>query len=428
MHPKTVARRTALKTLVLLEERAVSLAQALDEYGHYVPNSARGFVRELTSGVLRHRERLDWTLAPFLKKQLATLDAPVRAALRLCCYERALLRTPPAIVGNEYAMVLRREKLSSAAGLLTAIARRLEDEPRAAPSRETNLARHLSIEYSHPQWLVERWLARFGAEECERLLAFNNTIASLVLRINSQVATRDEVLHSLQTRALKARLGDRSSEAIIVDDAGMPTTWPEWEEGKIIVQDEAAQLVACFVAPQPGQTVIDCAAAPGGKSTHLAQLMNDEGRVIACDFAGRLGLVRENAARLQLRCIETREGDFRELSAQLPMADAVLLDAPCLGTGTLRRRPDAKWKKTPEHLRELVSLQHTLLQAAARVVKPDGILVYSTCSIETEENEDQVKAFLSENRSWRLEDMVSTLPHRDHCDGAFAARLRRVAH
>jgi 16S rRNA (cytosine967-C5)-methyltransferase len=158
MHPKTSARRAALKVIVLLEERDLNLSQAMSESFSPVPIETRGFAHELASGTLRHRARLDWTLAPLLKKPLKKLDAPVRAALRLCCYERTILSTPAAVAGNEYANVLKREKLSSAAGLLTAIARRLPDEPRAAPSLEANAALHLATEYSHPQWLVERRL------------------------------------------------------------------------------------------------------------------------------------------------------------------------------------------------------------------------------------------------------------------------------
>jgi 16S rRNA (cytosine967-C5)-methyltransferase len=425
MHPKTAARRAALKVLVLLEERDVNFAQALNEYAAFIPASTRGFARELASGVLRHRSRLDWTLAPLLKKPLEKLDTPVRAALRLCCYERTFLKTPPPVAGNEYSAVLRREKLSSAAGLLTAIARRLPDAPRAAPPCEANPARHFAVEYSHPQWLVERWLERFGADECEKLLAFNNTIAPLALRVNTCLATRDEVLRSLQARDLNVRVGAHSPDAIIVENAGDPTAWPEWNEGVIIAQDEGAQLVARFAHPLPGQYIIDACAAPGGKSTHLAQLMNNEGKIIACDFPGRIKLVRENAERLKMEIIETREGDFLELSTQLAPADLVLLDVPCLGTGTLRRRPDAKWKKTSDQLCGLLALQRELLAAAARVVKPNGFLVYSTCSIEPEENEEQVENFLRENPDWRLEGTMSTLPHRDRCDGAFAAKLRR---
>lgn len=425
VHPKTLARGAALKTLVALEEREMNLAQALHEFSALAPDSTRPFARELTSGTLRHCARLDWTLALHLKKPLEKLDAPVRAALRLCCYERAILKTPAAVAGNEYSAVITREKKSSAAGLITAIARRLPDSPRESPDARKNPLGYLSTEYSHPTWLVKKWLARFGFEECEKLLQSNNCIAPLSLRVNTLLATRDEILAALSGRELNARAGVLSSDAILVEGAGDATRWPEWESGQIIAQDEGAQMVSIFAAPRPDWIVVDACAAPGGKSTHLAQLMNNTGKIIACDFAGRLKLVRENAERLKTGIIETREGSFQNLGDELPRADLVLLDAPCSGTGTLRRRPDAKWKKSPEQLVELVELQRALLEVAAKIVKPGAILVYSTCSLESEENELQIENFLRENAGWELESTMSTLPHQNGCDGAFAARLRR---
>jgi 16S rRNA (cytosine967-C5)-methyltransferase len=171
--------------------------------------------------------------------------------------------------------------------------------------------------------------------------------------------------------------------------------------------------------------IVDCAAAPGGKSTHLAQLMENTGKIIACDLSvGRLKLVCENAARLGIENIETHAGDLRQLAPSLPRADLVLLDAPCSGTGTLRRRPDAKWNKTPQQLTELVLLQRELLKAAASLVKPGGVLVYSTCSIEPEENENQIEWWQNQHPAWHAQTR-STLPHRDGCDGMFAARLTK---
>lgn len=421
MHPKTRARHTALQILLELETKDRVLPQALAALLPACPPETRPLAREIVSGVLRHRALLDWTLAPLLKKPLSRLDAPVRAALRLATYERTHLKTYAAVVGNEYASLMKTLRLTSATGFVNAIARRLPEEPRAVPDDKP--AWYLATLYSHPEWLVARWLERLGREECEKLLQFNNGVAPLALRVNSLWTSREAVLASLIARGLQARAGELSPDAVMVENAGDPTGWPEWERGEIIAQDEAAQLVAPLVTPQPGQIVIDAAAAPGGKTTHLAQLMNDTGKIIACDVGeGRLKLVCDNAKRLDISIIETRAGDFRELAGTLPPADRVLLDAPCLGTGTLRRRPDAKWSKTPAQLEELVALQRELLACATALVKPGGILVYSTCSLEPEENEAQVAWWLEQNSN-RQATWKNTLPHRDGCDGMFAARL-----
>lgn len=425
-HPKTAARRVALKILVALETQDIIFPQALSTLLPTCPAETRPLVRELTSGVLRHQARLDWTLTPLLKKPLPKLDPPVRAALRLAAYERTILKTHAPVVGNEYSGLMKSERLMSAVAFVNAITRRLPDEPRASPDAAKDPVAYLATEYSHPRWLVERWLARFGFEECELLLQNNNRIAPLALRVNTLLATREEVLSSLLAREVKATAGVLSHDAIIVEHAGDPTGWPEWKDGKIIAQDEAAQLVSLLANPQPGQLIIDCASAPGGKTTHMAQLMQNNGRIFACDVGeGRLKLVRENATRLGIGIVETQAGDFRTLATELPFADLILLDAPCLGTGTMRRRPDAKWSKTLQQLKELVLLQRELLEAAGALVPVGGVLVYSTCSLEPEENEEQIAWWRERHPTWQVE-MRSTLPHRDGCDGMFAARLTRI--
>jgi 16S rRNA (cytosine967-C5)-methyltransferase len=445
MHPKTIARRAALLALQNLENEdaplAAALGTALRTAG--VPGEMRAFARELTSGVLRHRAWLDWTLEPLLKTPLEKLDVPVRVALRLAAYERAWLETPASAVANEYAGLMKQARLSSATGFVNAVARRLPSQPRELPAGWP-LAQRIAVEFSHPQWLVERWLARWGELSCAQLCHANNQIAPLNLRVNTLQSGREEVLEKLLARDLKVRRGTLSPDAIRVEEGGAPDNWPEWKSGDLIAQDEAAQLVGLLAAPVPGSLVIDCAAAPGGKTTHLAQLMDDKGLVIACDAApGRVKLVEENARRLHLDSIAARAGDLRALAAALPKADLVLLDAPCLGTGTLRRRPDAKHRKTAEQLEQLAQLQSQLLGVAATLVKPGGALIYSTCSLEREENEEQVRKFLEENAGWRVADdygalppetisavgtpdgFLQTLPHIHDCDGMFAAKLVR---
>ncbi len=446
MHPKTIARRAAVQALCTMESEAAPLASALDKALRIagVPPETRPFARELVSGVLRQQHWIDWTLEPLLKKPLEKLDAPVRAALRLAAYERAWLSTPDAAVANEYAGLMKKVRLTSATGFVNAITRLLPPRPREVPA-DWSPVEQISVQFSHPQWMVERWLTRLGSAGCAALCQANNQIAPLHLRVNSLRTTRDEVIEALQAQSLNARAGFLSTDAVIVEEAGTPVEWPAWKNGQLIAQDEAAQLVGLFANPSPGSMVIDCAAAPGGKTTHLAQQMDDEGLIIACDAApGRIKLVEDNARRLHLSCIAARSGDLRALSVVLPEADVVLLDAPCSGTGTLRRRPDAKHRKTLEQINQLLQLQAELLDVAASLVKPDGILVYSTCSLEPEENEWQIRQFVERNQTWRVataqenpgalpsstieavatsEGFLQTWPHRHACDGMFAAKL-----
>ena len=424
MHPKTAARQLALRALVRSENNDM----VAPDFGALSPD-VRPFARELYSGTQRHRAKLDWNLAPLLSKPIAKLDAPIRAALRLAAYEKLVLQTPPHGFVGEYAGLMRDERKTSAVGFVNALARRLPDNWRALPD---NVSSRLAIEFSHPAWLVQRYLKSLGATQTEALLDANNSRAELCLRANTLKISRDELLKRLPN----ARAGQLSPDAILIEGGGDPTRLPGWDNGDFFVQDEAAQLVAHYAAATPGQSVLDLAGAPGGKATHCAQLMRNQGQITSVDIApGRLKLVRENAARLGISILRVQIADAREFAGE--PAELVMLDAPCLGTGTLRRRPDAKWRKTPQALAELVELQRELLDAAARLVKPGGALIYSTCSLEPEENTEQARAF-TQRSGWPIEaapdwmsdlhtpeGWVQTWPHRDGMDGMFAAKWRR---
>ena len=404
---RTDARRAALRALVSAFQSDSPLFALLDKQN--LAPSSRSFARELCGGTMRNRARLDWALQPLLKTKIEKLDAPVREALRLAAYERVVLRTPPHVVADEYAGLMRGEKLKSAVAFVNAVARRLPDSWRVSPDKTKNAAQFLSIEYSHPAWIVERWLARLGFDDCEKLLQANNEIAPLCLRVNTLKTSRDRVLEVLKSRGLEACKGALSPDAIWVFNAhGAPDSWPEWTAGEIIAQDEAAQIVARVLSPRNDETIVDAAAAPGGKTTHIAQLMGDGGRIIACDRSEtRLRLVSHNAQRLGIASIETCVGDFQQFRPNSSTRiDAVLLDAPCLGSGTWRRRPDARWRKTPSQLAELVQLQAELLDAAARLLKVGGVLVYSTCSLEAEENESQISDFLARHSDFKIDNEV----------------------
>ena len=426
MHPKTTARQAALRALVRSENNDL----VAPDFGE-LDQSVRGFAREIYSGTQRGRALIDWTLQPLLSKPIGKLDAPVRAALRLAAYEKLVLQTPPHGFVGEYAGLMRDERKTSAVGFVNAIARRLPDRWRELPS---DLPHRLAVEFSHPQWLVGRYIKQLGAQQTARLLAANNARAPLCLRVNTLQSSREQLLR----RWPDARAGALSPDAILLDGGGDPTRLDGWEMGDFFAQDEAAQLVARYAAPRAGDVVFDLAGAPGGKATHCAQEMNNQGRIISVDVApGRLKLVRHNAARLGISIIQTRAADVRGWDADGELADLVMLDAPCLGTGTLRRRPDAKWRKTPATLAELVALQRELLDAAAKLVKPGGALVYSTCSLEPEENGEQARAF-SQRSGWPIEaapdalkaartseGWLHTWPHLHGTDGMFAAKWRR---
>ncbi|BCM94280.1 ribosomal RNA small subunit methyltransferase B [Abditibacteriota bacterium] len=384
----------------------------------------------------RWRSKLDWTLAPLLQKPLEKLDPPVRAALRAMLWERLELQTAPHAIGSDYAELMRAFKVASAAGFVNALARNLPGEWRALPKQ---IAFRLSVEFAHPLWLIERYLQRLGEDETRALLTANQTRAAFDVRANEVIISRATLLARFQKAGIDASATPHSTVGIRLSGVSSPEALPGWDEGHFLVQDEAAQLVgALSLVPTEG-LIIDCASAPGGKATHLAARA-PKTRLLACDSSEkRLRLVEQNARRLQLGNIKTRAGSWLDLAPTLrEQADMVLLDAPCLGTGTFRRRPDAKWRKTPAQLAELVVLQRELLDAAAQTIKIGGVLLYSTCSLEPEENSEQACAFEQRWPNYERvhsdltalglpdsDEFLQTAPHLCGCDGAFAAQWRR---
>jgi 16S rRNA (cytosine967-C5)-methyltransferase len=372
-------------------------------------------------GVLRHRTLCETAVAPLLKKPFSKLDAEVANIFRLAAYEKYFCGAPLYALANEYTGMARQLKRSSASALINAVLRRLPDS--LPEIKRDTFIEYLEKKYSHPRWMIQRWIAQFGNDGCEKICAANNREAPLCLRVNSRLTMRTKVLLSLHERGIVARAGSWTPDSIIIENAVSFTDWPEWQRGELIVQDEAAQMVSILANPQKGWTVYDLCAAPGGKITHLAQLMG-EGNVTAFDLTEkRVQLVRDNCARLQFPKVLLQAGDFRHFD--LALADLVLLDAPCSGTGTLRRHPDIKWSKTPEQISQLAELQKELLHHAATLVRPGGFLVYSTCSIEHEENQEQAARFLREHSGWRECARWECFPGTQDADGAFAIKMQR---
>jgi len=412
------ARLLAVQLLVKIETRDLPLGVALED----VPIAMRGATRHLASGVLRHRTLCETAVAPLLKKSFSKLDVEVATIFRLAAYEKYFCDVPLYALTNEYTGIVRKLKLSSAAGLVNAVLRRLPDQLPEIKRNKFN--EYIEKKYSHPRWMIKRWSAQFGEEGCEKLCAANNEEAPLCLRVNSKLTTRAKVLLALAERGIIAKAGSWTSDSVIARNVVSFTDWPEWQRGELIVQDEAAQMVSILANPPKDGTVYDLCAAPGGKTTHLAQLM-EGGSLTAFDLAEkRAQLVRDNCARLKFSDVKVHAGDFRQF--ELPPADLVLLDAPCSGTGTLRRHPDIKWSKSPEQITQLAQLQKELLNHAAKLVRPGGFLVYSTCSIEREENQDQARTFLQEHADWRECERWENLPGDQDADGAFAIKMQKI--
>jgi 16S rRNA (cytosine967-C5)-methyltransferase len=434
-------RGTAVKILTRVEQTDAYLDKLLDvemNESDFSPQDKR-LLNELVHGVLRNESKLDWVLTGFYHGQYSKVVPNVRNALRVSLYQILFLTRIPhhAAVNQaiEFVKKYRGQKLADTMnGLLRNIARNVENI--RYPVATADELQYLSVVHSHPTWLVKRWHSRFGFEATESLCKSNNMRPFLTLRPNSLKTTYDVLIHELEEMGIDYRRCFFLSNYVTVRNLPNIRQTKNFIDGHFTIQDESAGLAGLLLSPQPGEYVIDLCSAPGGKAIHAAELMKNEGKIIAVDrYFTRLNLVRNATERLGVSIIDLLEADATTL--ELEPADKVILDAPCSGLGVLSKKPDIKWKRQPEDIVNLVELQRQMLENAARLVKPGGVIVYSTCTMEPEENLLQVKAFLEVHPEFEVDhagrylpaEVVSvhgfmeTFPHKQRMDGAFAARL-----
>lgn len=408
-----------------------------------ISQAERNFACELVYGTLRRQRTLD-ALIDLLGKKRADQQAPdLRIILHLGLYQLRYLDRIPNSAAVNTSVELAKEnglgKLSKVVnGMLRSYIRQAEKaDPLKLPKDPIT---KLGIAHSFPDWTIKIYLQQLPDAEVDRLLNWYNQSPKLDLRVNILKTTVDEVEAAFKASGVPVSPIPGIPQGLRLTGSGAVTELPGYKQGWWVIQDSSAQLVAHLLDPQPGEIIIDACAAPGGKTTHIAELMGDKGRIIACDRdAKRLNKVRENAARLQLKAIEIRTEDSRQVSEFANIADRVLLDAPCSGLGTLHKRPDIRWRKTFSSLKELFPLQRELLEETSTWVKPKGILVYATCTLNLSENEKIVESFLESHPNWSIQSpteaipktmvmpqgWVKVYPHLQDMDGFFMVRLVR---
>jgi 16S rRNA (cytosine967-C5)-methyltransferase len=439
------ARHLAFNLLLRVEAEtayASSLIAALPETN--LSREDRALIQEIVLGVLRWRASLDYFIELYSGRSVDQLDLPVAVALRIGLFQlRHLTRVPVSAAVNESVNLVKRARVSSAAGLVNAVLRKAAthsaDEAGAGIVDQIQRA---AVELSHPRWLLERWRAMLGDEEAKQLALANNSPPPAAFRVNTIARTASGVIRDLQSKGLDMRESLLANGAYVVESGPSKVVNQAARSGLIYIQDQASQLVSTLLAPQPEDRVLDLCAAPGSKSTHLAALANDEAWIVACDrHPHRLATLRASCERLGVSSVYRIAVDATQalpFDASTPRFNRVLVDAPCSGTGTLRSNPEIKWRLTAKDLARLAELQLTLLRQGSRWLAPGGRLVYSTCSIEPEENEEVVSSFLQEATCFRLlepaarGDLITangflrTFPHRHRCDGFFAAVFERT--
>ncbi|BAY43763.1 sun protein [Scytonema sp. HK-05] len=424
-----------------------------------LPDSDRRLLTELVYGCTRRQRTLDALIDQLGKKKSHQQPKDLRTILHLGLYQLQYQeRIPESAAVNTTVQLARENGFSGLTGFVNGLLRQYvrlgKKEDGRIKNEESFLSSFLSekfsdpverlgILYSFPDWIIQVWVEQFGLAETEQLCLWMNKTPTIDLRINPLRTSIEEVEAALSSAGISFQRVPHLPQALrLISNAGPIQNLPGYDKGWWTVQDSSAQLVTHLLDPQPGEVVIDACAAPGGKTTHIAELMKDTGKIFACDrTSSRLVKLQKNAQRLKLQSIEISTGDSRNMPQLENTAHRVLLDAPCSGLGTLHRHADARWRQTPESVEELSLLQKQLLAHSSTFVKENGVLVYSTCTLHPKENEGVVSSFLTENPNWEIEPpsvdssasaystaqgWMKVLPHQQDMDGFFMVRLRKT--
>jgi 16S rRNA (cytosine967-C5)-methyltransferase len=442
------ARRCAFAVLRRVFEQGAYADVALQSEVATLDRRDRALAMRLAYGAVQRRGTLDHFIEQLAERKVRRLDAVVLAALRLGLYELLYLSGAPdrAVVAD--AVELAKAQGRSGHGLVNAVLRRVVREGPAellgALSDATPA--QAAIMHSHPEWIVRLFWERLGAPDARELLAYDNEPGEVALRANTLVTDARTLADELSAAPVATHLDPQLAEAVVLDGPLDMHESPLWRAGAFHAQSRAAMLVAHALAPQPGERVLDLCAAPGGKTTHIAALMEDRGEVLAIERnRRRAGELTRTAARLHAGSVRVEVANAASPRNDGIAFDRVLVDPPCSGLGTLQARADLRWRVTPSSVREMAQAQAAILASGARALRPGGVLVYSTCTISPTENEHVITNFLDSHADFSLDDLASqwpgfapgeprradlrgavlTLPHRDRTAGFFVARLRR---
>lgn len=446
------ARGVALKILTSVEQEGAYSNLLLNETLQRADLSGAdsGLATELVYGTISRRNTIDYFLNSYVQKGLGKLEVWVRNLLRLSFYQIYYLdRIPPHAAVNEAVKIAKKLGHQGISGMVNGVLRNvLRNQDKLVLPKDLPAVSRISLEHSHPEWLVDKWVKWLGEEKTADICEANNVPPAISIRVNTTVIKRDELMEQMREAGLDVSSSKLAQDGIVVRSGGNMALTSWYRDGLLSIQDESSMLVAQAVDVKPGMSVLDCCAAPGGKSCHIAEKLESTGKVIANDVhPHKAKLIEDQAKRLGLSQITSRNGDAAELGRQFPKEsfDRILLDAPCSGLGVIRRKPDLKWVKTEEDIVDISQLQTELLEAVHELLKPGGILVYSTCTMEPSENDEVVQQFLSKHPEYKLEmepflegipalhgeqeyakdKGLQIFPDDFHSDGFYIARLRK---
>jgi 16S rRNA (cytosine967-C5)-methyltransferase len=442
----TGVRGIAVNILNRVERTDAYLEKLLDNElkRREVTPQDKALLYEIVHGVVRWMGRLDWILSGFYKGQFSKAIPVLKNALRVALYQILFLdKVPEYAAVNEAVEFVKKLQGQRVADITNAVLRNIIKSKNSIryPSPDDDLIGYLAAYYSHPSWLIKRWLTRYGREDTERLMNANNERPLLTLRANKLKINELEFQSLLQSVNLKYVRGNYLNDFFKLQNLTNIANWQYFLDGYFSIQDESTGLSVRLLDPKPEMRVLDMCAAPGGKTSYIADIMNNTGEIVALDkFEVRIDTLRKMLERMQITCVKPEAADALEYQTDT-LFDRVIADVPCSGLGTLSKKPDIKWKKELLDVRKVSDLQYRLLEKASSLVKPGGVVVYSTCTLEPEENFDVVKRFLSAHPEFRpdspdpfvnrdlitKDNCVQSLPHKHKMDGAFAARLLKIS-
>lgn len=441
-------------------EIALNILKEINEQGAYsnisiarntreeINSLDESFIREIVYGVTENKLFIDWVIMNFSKLKLKKIAPIIRDILRLGVYQMFFMdRIPDSAAVNESVKLAKKYGHKGSVGFVNAILRNISKNKNdiKLPEKDINLVEYLTVKYSHPQWMVEKWIEDFGLDFTENLCIANNGKPKLNIRVNTLKISKHDLICKLKSKGFIISEGKYAYDCIIIDNPIRITDTDEFKSGLFQIQDESSMLVAQIMNPKPEDFIIDVCSAPGGKTTHMAQKMNNKGKIIARDIhEHKLHLIKDNVERLGINIVQLEKYNAINLDDKLiGWADCCLVDAPCSGLGLIRRKPDIKWQKAEGSLLEITRLQYEILMNSSKYVKKGGTLIYSTCTIQKEENIYLIKQFLENNKEFELksfEDLISNeelkksavngyielYPNIHNTDGFFIAKMIKI--
>lgn len=389
-------------------------------------------VREIVYGVLENEIYIDHILGKASKIKVKKIHPKILTILRMGIYQLIFMdRIPSSAAVNESVNLAKKHGHKGTIGFVNGVLRNIDrNKDEFMKIKGKNKAEYISIRYSHPTWMVERWINEFGEKFTEALCKENNSRPNLNIRVNNLRTNKDDLKKSLEEKAFLVREGNYAKDSLIIENPIRITDLKEFKLGHFFIQDESSILVGQIMDPKPGSVVLDVCSAPGGKSTHIAEIMGNKGKVLSGDIhESKLSLIKANSSRLGINIIETKVLDARVKDEDLiNMADYLLVDAPCSGFGLMRRKPEIKWNRKEKDIKELIKIQYEILNNVKDYLKTGGTLIYSTCTIENDENINMVNRFLDENLNFKLVNIDDKIENKDEIDTLNSGYIQLYPH